>query len=180
MSEATVAERYARAIFELSVETGQDLVRPIQAFADVYKSSRELQGVLDNPLVERSKRDAVLEEVAARVGLRGPALNAIRLLAERHKLRALPEIARRLSRLSDRHAGVVRATVTSAVRLPDFFYQRIEQELSNAVGRRILLERREDPSLIGGIVTRIGDNIIDGSIRGRLAEVERRLLAQSA
>src|SRR5690606_21477656 len=180
MSEATVAERYARAIFELSTETGQDLVRPIQAFADVYKGSRELRSVLDNPLIERSKRDAVLEEVAARVGLRGPALNAIRLLADRRTLRALPEIARRLSRLADRHAGVVRATVASAVRLPDFVYQRIEQELSNAIGRRILLGRREDPALIGADVARIGDNIIDGSIRGRLAEVERRLLAQRA
>jgi F-type H+-transporting ATPase subunit delta len=58
-------------------------------------------------------------------------------------------------------------------------YQRIESELSTAVGRKIVIERKQDPTLIGGIVTRIGDNTIDGSIRGRLNEVERQLL-QSA
>jgi len=179
MSESAVSERYARAIFELSLETGEDLTRPIRDFSEVYKNSPELESVLDNPLIEPTQRAAILEAVAERVGVRGAALNAIRLLASRHKLRALPGIARRLGSLADRHAGIVRATVTSAQPLPESVYQRIESELSTAIGRKIVIERKEDPSLIGGIVTRIGDNTIDGSIRGRLNEVERQLL-QSA
>lgn len=178
MSESAVSARYARAIFELSLETGEDL-GPIRDFAAAYKGSPELQSILDNPLVDAAQRTAVLETVAERVGVRGAALNAIRILASRHKLRALPGIAAALGSLSDRHAGIVRATVTSAEPLSESVYQRIESELSTAVGRKIVLERKQDPTLIGGIVTRIGDNTIDGSIRGRLNEVERQLL-QSA
>jgi F-type H+-transporting ATPase subunit delta len=179
MSYSAVCQRYARAIFELSLEGAGELVQPIRDFAEVYRSSPELESVLDNPLVDQAQRDAILEEVARRVGVEGPALNVVRLLASRHKLRALPGIASRLAALSDRHAGIVRATVTSATALPDAVYQRLESELSNAVGRKVVLEKKQDPDLIGGIVTRIGDNTIDGSIRGRLNEVERQLL-QSA
>jgi F-type H+-transporting ATPase subunit delta len=132
--------------------------------------------VLDNPLVDQAQRDAILEEVAARAGVAGAALNAVRLLASRHKLAALPGIAQRLFALADRQAGIVRATVTSAAPLSEGVYSRIETELSNAIGRKVVLERKQDPSLIGGIVTRIGDNTIDGSVRGRLKEVERQLL----
>jgi F-type H+-transporting ATPase subunit delta len=176
MSQSTVAQRYARAIFELGLETGQldSLVSQIDEFARTYRSSPELSSVLDNPLVEPEKREAVLLEVAARVGAQGPALNAIRLLASRHKLRALPEVARKLNDAADRHAGVVRATVTSAVPLPDSFYERLKSELESAISRRIVLDRREDPSLIAGVVTRIGDHTIDGSIRSQLALIERQ------
>jgi F-type H+-transporting ATPase subunit delta len=178
MSESAVSARYARAVFELSLETGEDL-GPIRDFAAAYKASPELQSVLDNPLVEAEQRAAILETVAERVGVRGAALNAIRMLASRHKLRALPGIAAQLGLLSDRHAGIVRATVTSAQPLQESVYARIESELSSAVGRKIVIERKQDPTLLGGIVTRIGDNTIDGSIRGRLNEVERQLM-QSA
>jgi F-type H+-transporting ATPase subunit delta len=179
VSYSAVCERYARAIFELTLEGGEDLVQPIQRFAAAYVASPELESVLDNPLVEPENRAAILEEVAQRENVTGAALNTIRLLARRHKLQALPGIAKKLGELADRHAGLVRATVTSAHELPEHVYQRIESELSAAVGRKIIIERRQDPRLIGGIVTRIGDNTIDGSIRGRLDEVERQLL-QSA
>jgi F-type H+-transporting ATPase subunit delta len=176
MSYSAICDRYAKAIFELSLEGGSDLSDPIQRFSAVYRGSPELASVLDNPLVDQAQRSAILDEVAARTGLSGGALNVIRLLASRHKLAALPGIAQRLSTLADRHAGIVRATVTSAAALPDSVYQRIEAELSTAIGRKIVIERKQDPNLIGGIVTRIGDNTIDGSVRGRLNEVERQLL----
>lgn len=177
MSRATVAVRYARAIFEIGVETSTlpDLVERIGRFAKVYQDSLELRSVLDNPLIEIEKREAILRDVAQAVGLSGDGLNAVRLLAARHKLRALPEVAKKLGTLSDEHAGIVRATVTTAMRLPDAFYQRLQSELEAVIKRRIVIERREDPSLIGGVVTRIGDNTIDGSVRGRLEEIQRSL-----
>jgi F-type H+-transporting ATPase subunit delta len=91
MSDA-VAERYARAIFELGVEAGQleALTGQIRSFADIYGSSRELQSVLDNPMLELSKRQGILQEIAARVGLSGVGLNALRFLAQRRRLGSLP------------------------------------------------------------------------------------------
>lgn len=181
MSHAPIADRYARAIFELGVETGQlaAITEQVRRFAQVYVGSSELRAVLDNPIVEQDKRDAVLADVSARLGLMGNALNLIKLLASRKKLRVINEIARRLDNLSDEKAGVVRATVTSAGPMPDSFYQKLVAELEAATARKIVLERREDPTLIAGFVTRIGDNTIDGSVRGRLTEIERQLVGQA-
>jgi F-type H+-transporting ATPase subunit delta len=176
MSDA-VAERYARAIFELGVDAGQleALSGQIRSFADTYASSRELQGVLDNPLIELAKREAILADIASRVGLTGVGLNAVRFIAKRNRLGSLPDIARRLASLADEKQGVVRATVTSAGPLPESFYERLVKELESATQRKVAIDRKQDPSLIAGIVTRIGDNTIDGSVKGRLAEIERQL-----
>lgn len=179
MSRAVVATRYARAIFDLGVETNTlpELCEKVGRFARVYAESDELKSVLDNPMVDAEKRESILRDVADRVGLSGTALNTVRLLASRHKLAALPEIAKQLGSLSDQKAGLVRATVTTAVRMPESFFERLRGELEAATARRIVIERREDPSLIGGVVTRIGDNTIDGSVRGQLAEIERSIRA---
>ena len=181
MSQAPVADRYARAIFELGVETGQlaPITEQVRRFAEAYSGNAELRAVLDNPIIEQEKREAVLADVSARLGLMGNALNLIKLLASRKKLRVVPDIARRLDRFSDEKAGVVRATVTSAKPMPDSFYQKLVAELESATARKIVLERREDPTLIAGFVTRIGDNTIDGSVRGRLDEIERQLVGQA-
>lgn len=178
MSQAPVADRYARAIFELGVETGQlaPITEQVRRFAQAYSGNAELRAVLDNPIIEVEKRDAILADVSAKLNLSGNGLNLIRLLASRKKLRAISEIARRLDRFTDEQAGVVRATVTSARPMPDSFYQKLVSELEAATARKIVLERREDPSLIAGFVTRIGDNTIDGSVRGRLNEIERQLV----
>jgi len=178
---SAAAERYARAVFELGIETGQlgPLSEQIERLAEVYAESSELRGVLDNPLIKDENRDAVLVDLGARLGLSELAQNAVRLLARRRRLSALPEIARLLARLADERSGVVRASVTTAVEMPEEFFQRLTRELESATGRKIVLERLHDPSLIGGVVTRIGDNTIDGSIKGKLAEIERRLLAVS-
>ena len=178
MSDA-VAERYARAIFELGVEAGQleALTGQIRSFADIYGSSRELQSVLDNPMLELSKRQNILQEIAARVGLTGVGLNALRFIAQRKRLGSLPDIARRLASLADEKGGIVRATVTSAGPLPESFYERLVKQLESATQRKVAIDRKQDPSLIAGVVTRIGDNTIDGSVKGRLAEIERQLNA---
>ena len=181
MSGAPVANRYARAIFELGVETDElaPITEQLRRFAQVYAGSAELRAVLDNPIIEQDKRDGVLADVSARLGLMGNALNLVKLLASRKKLRIVPEIARRLDRLSDEKEGVVRATVTSALPMPESFYQQLVSELESATARKIVLERREDSTLIAGFVTRIGDNTIDGSLRGRLNEIERQLIGQA-
>jgi F-type H+-transporting ATPase subunit delta len=172
-----VAERYARAIFELGVEANrlEELTAELQRFAEAYAHSPELRAVLDNPLVDLESRAAVLDEIAARLQLSELAQNAIRLLSSRQRLVAIGDIVRRLGTLSDEQAGILRATVTSAVPLSELYYGQLLAEIERATGRKVVIERREDPTLIAGVVTRIGDNTIDGSVKGRLAELQRRL-----
>ena len=176
-SYAAVGLRYGRAIFELGSETGtlEQLVERLTDFAEVYSSSAELRAVLENPLVEAPKRRAILEDVGRAVGLSELGLNAVNLLAQRRKLAALPEVARTLRKLSDERAGVVRATVTTATHMPDSFFDRLKADLESVTQRRVVIDRQQDPSLIAGVVTRIGDNTIDGSVRGRLQEMARTL-----
>ena len=175
---SAAAERYARAVFELGVEAGDAdaLVGKVRDFAALYAGSSDLRNILENPLVTADERVRTLRELGRRLGLSDLALTVLRYLASRRRLRLLPEIARRLARLLDDEQGVVRAQVTAASRLPELFYERLARELEGLVGRKVTLERKEDPSLIAGVVTRIGDNTIDGSLRGRLEHIERRLL----
>lgn len=181
MSQTTVAERYARAILELADEAKQlsQITEQIQAVADAYSESAELRSMTANPAIDGGARDVLLKELGTRLSLSPVAMNAVRLMARRGRLSALPEVAEMLARLADQRVGVLRATVTSARPMPEDYYDRLAAELEKRTSRKILLERREDPTLIGGVVTRIGDHTIDGSLKGRLAALQRQLLASN-
>jgi F-type H+-transporting ATPase subunit delta len=178
VSVAAVADRYARALCDLAVESGQleAITRQVTDLARLYATSADLRSVLDNPVVPEATREAVLTALVQRLGSAPVVRNTMRLLARRRRLAALPDLARALERLADERTGVLRAVVTSATPLAEGDAQRILQELEARARRRIVLERRVDPGLIAGVVTRIGDKIIDGSLRGRLDALERRLL----
>ncbi len=90
---------------------------------------------------------------------------------------ALPAIAAELDRLSDEKAGIARATVISAERLSEAYEQRLTQELSSMTGKKVVLDVKQDPELLAGIIVRIGDQVIDGSAKARLAEVASQLLS---
>ncbi len=167
MSTGAVAERYARALFELGQEGGilGPLTEQIQRFAELYTESPELRAVLDNPVVAPEKREAVLSDIASRLGLGQIGANAIRYLSHRRRLAALPDIARRLASLADEKSGILRASVTTAAQLSESFYEKLRAELEALTGKKVVLERKQDPSLIAGVVTRIGDNVVDGSVR---------------
>ncbi len=178
MSHAMVADRYARALLELGLESQQleALARQVAAVADAYSGSVDLRRVTEDPVVSAVDRDSVLRQVADRLGAGEWTRNAVLLLAARRKLRILPELARRLSAMVDEHAGVTRAVVTSALPLTEAQYAQIAEQLARITRRHVIIERQQDPSLIAGVVTRLGDDVIDGSLRGRLKKLEQQLL----
>ena len=177
MSE-TVAERYAQAIFELGVETGgvTALIEDFRRLAELYDGSAELRKIMNNPLVPEADRLATVNELSDRLGLTDLAKNAAGLLTRRKRMYAVSGIAKELDRLSDQRAGIVRATVVSAEPLTDWFAEKLTEELKNMTGRRIVLDRRHDPELLAGLIIRIGDQVIDGSARTKLAELSAHLL----
>ena len=175
-----VARRYARAILEIGIESGtvDALVEEITAVAQAYASSAELRGALEDPLVSAEAKRAIVNGVADRLGIAGTARSALLLLADRRRLIVLPAIAQALKEMNDLRKGVVRAEVTTAVRLGDAYYARLQAQLEKMTGKKVVLDRREDPGIIGGVVTRIGDTIIDGSLRARLDEMKQTLLSE--
>lgn len=181
MSHAAVAERYAQAIFELGNESGNlaALSRELKSFSEAFTKSTSLRSTLANPVILLAQREAVLRDLAAQLGLSNLTLNAIRVLAARHRLGSLDDIARRLEVLADGQAGVVRASVTSATALTPDYLAQLTRTLEAATGKKVLVEHHVDPSLVAGVVTRIGDNTIDGSLQGRLRDLQQKLLEAS-
>lgn len=181
MSQSAVAKRYAQAIFELGVDQANvaALVGEVKRLAEAWDASGELRAALANPLVSEAARLAIVKDLCAALGLSPTARNAAGLLAQRRRLSILPDVADELARLSDERAGVVRATVTSAAPLSEATRQKLQQQLEKRTGKKVLLEVRQDPTLIAGLVARIGDLVIDGSARARLAELRTQLLPQS-
>ncbi len=173
-----VARRYAKALIEIGAETGtlDAMVRDIAAIAETVDQSPDLRDVRDNPQIPRDARKAVFVEIASRLGAGQMTKNAISLLADNNRLKALPAIAKALREMADRRAGVLRATVTSAAPLTDAFVANLVRALEARFKSKVLVERSVDPTLISGVVTRVGDTIIDGSLRTRLEELKTELL----
>ena len=102
--------------------------------------------------------------------------NTLMMLADRRRLKHLPEIAEAFERISERRSGRVRAEIVTATKLSDAYYQQLQSALKEATGKDVVLVRREDPSLIGGVVTTVGGRVFDGSLKNRLRELRAQLL----
>ncbi len=118
----------------------------------------------------------MIVEIAGRMGLSDAAKSTLRLLAQKRRLGAIPAIARQLSRLADDDQNVVRAEVLSAGPLSGDYLGKLRAELERATGKKVMVTHRTDPALIGGVVTKIGDRVIDGSVRARLTGFRESLL----
>jgi F-type H+-transporting ATPase subunit delta len=179
MSAETIARRYARALFELAREQNKldELVRDLDGFAAAWTQSAELRELVQLPGVSDQQRQQVLEEIGKTLGAGELAVRAVGLLAARQRLSVLPDLLRLVREMVDQAQGVLRATVTSATPLDPGFRDRLVRRLEEATGRKVDATFREDPTLIAGIVTQIGDRVVDGSLRGKLRQLAESLRA---
>ena len=173
-----VARRYAKALFELASESGSldGVVAELSRLADAYQANEELGRALDNPLVALEAKRSILRDLADATQVSKAVKQTLLLLGDRRRTSALPAVARALAELADKQRGVVRAEVTSAVPLPDSYYERLKVQLERLTGKKITIDRRVDPAILGGVIARIGDRIFDGSLQSRLSEVRQHLL----
>ena len=103
--------------------------------------------------------------------------NTVNLMADKGRLNHLEDVLHALEELAEAETNRVRVEVVSAKPLSDDYYARLTKQLSKATDREIVLVKKHDPSLIGGIVTRVGDQVFDGSLSNRLSELKETLLA---
>ncbi len=178
MSLQPVARRYAKALFELAVEANalDKFTADLKSVADTIAQNPDLLSALTNPTVPVPARMAIMEQVADKLGLAPIVKNAVLLITDHNRASALPRIASALSELADEKAGKLRADVISAAPLTDVQYGKLTATLEKLTGRKISLVKKTDPSLIGGVVTRIGDKVYDGSVKSRLEEIRLSLL----
>jgi F-type H+-transporting ATPase subunit delta len=168
--------RYAEAAFEIALRDGTvDAWRSELDRAAAALDSAELSETLANPAIPLRQRIEVVQGVFADLG--EPVRNLIQLLLARSRIRQLPRVAAEFRRLDDKRNNIVNAIATSASPLDDAEVRAITARLEQMSGAEVALETAIDPDLIGGIVVRIGDRLIDGSVRGRLERLRYKLAA---
>lgn len=178
MIPGVIARRYATALLELGSETHQldALVDELQRAAQAYDLSADLRSALADPLVSVQAKHEIVKEVATRLALGQVTKNALALLVDRRRIKALPAIAQRLREMADDKRGVLRAEILTAMPLPEEYFTQLQQQLERVTGRRIALDRKLDPSLICGVVARVGDTVYDGSLIARLRKMKETML----
>jgi F-type H+-transporting ATPase subunit delta len=163
---------------EVAVKEKADLQQiddQLQEFADLFTKNPALEKVMLNPAVPVPRKRAAMAELTERSKVSPILGKLLLLLAERDRLVLLPDLlAAYRERLLDQQQ-VVRAEVTSATALPADRAKGIEQELAKLTGRKVKLGTRVDPSIIGGVITRIGDTIYDGSVTTQLQRIKKTL-----
>ena len=166
--------RYAEAAFEIALR--DDTVEEWRADLDraaATLDSAELGATLANPALPLRQRVEIIQGVFA--DLSDPVRNLVLLLLRRGRIRQLPRVAAEFRRLDDMRNNTVHATAVSASPLDDAEVQAITARLEQMSGSRVVLETSVDPDLIGGVLVRIGDRLIDGSVRGRLERLRNKL-----
>ena len=176
----SIARRYAKALFGLGVSEGQGAFerfgQELDDLARAYDGSSDLRLALENPVIKPSEKQAILRGILPRITPSAPVQRFAQLLLARGRITLLRSIARAYRQLSDARAGQVRATITAAAPLSPGDLDRVRRALEKRTGQKVIIETAVDPDLIGGIVARVGDLVLDGSVRTQLDELRRRLL----
>lgn len=177
MLAGSLARRYAKALMDLATARGlvDKVGLDLRALANAYKAQPELAAVLGNSSFPRANRKAILDAVLARVGAHELVKTTLALLLDKERMAYVPDISREIDAMIEARAGKVAAEVTSAVELTPMQVAQITAQLEKLSGKKVVLTRKVDPSLLGGVVARVGDVVYDGSARTQLATLRDQL-----
>lgn len=173
----SAARRYAEAAFEVGVrDDSVDAWRGDLDTAAAVVAEERIGRALANPAIPLETRIATTEATFGR--LVGPkVLNLLRLMLRRGRIQELPRLAAEFRRLDDERQGVARASITSTLPLEPDEVSALKERLASSTDRRIELDLTVDPNLLGGLVVRLGDLLVDGSVRSRLERLRNRLVS---
>ena len=177
MSSMTVARRYASALADVLVDRNEEVIvrEELEAWAQMVQENPLLLEALTNPTVPYDQKGRVLKDLIEKANVRPTTGNFLRVLLRNQRFGDLPQINAKLSEIMDERAGVVSAEVTSARPISEQVRSALEQTLQQITNRRVRLNFATDETLLGGIVTRIGSTIYDGSVRSQLERLEQEL-----
>ena len=170
------ALRFAEAAFAVAQEASQldAWLEALDQASSVFDNHAAAL-FLTSPVVPAEKKRAVLTELLP--GVSPEVGRFLAILARRDRLELVPEIAQGFRRLLNEYRGVAVATVTTAIPIDERQKATIANRLGQRVGKTVTVETHVDPSILGGVIAQIGDNVIDGSVRGRLERLRRALTA---
>ena len=177
MSSQTVARRYATALADVLAERNEEAAvrEELGAWESMVHENPLLLEVFTNPTIPYVQKSKVLNDLIAKSGIRQTTANFLRLLLRNQRFGELPHVNAKLSGILDERSGVVSAQVVSARPISEPVRRALEKTLEQITNKRIRLSFETDESLLGGIVTRIGSTIYDGSVRSQLERLGQEI-----
>ena len=171
-----IAEVYARALFEAAKEAGSlDRVHDeLGEFADALSDDRNLQMFLFSPYFSSEEKKEGIGRIVSDADER--TVNFLELLAERHRMPVIFRVRRDLDSLWAEENKLLPVSVTSAVELDDELVSDIGKRIEEQAGRRVELSSSVDPDLLGGLVVRVGNMVLDASLRNRLERLRKQVI----
>ncbi|HEX7969397.1 MAG TPA: F0F1 ATP synthase subunit delta [Stellaceae bacterium] len=169
-----LAERYGVALFDLADERKEldAVARDLQALRALLRDSADLRRLIRSPVLSRADQGKAIIAIAQQAGLSSLTRNFLGLLAQNRRLFALPDVIESfLNRLAERR-GEVTAQVLSAQDLSPAQRAAIDEQLRKAIGRKVAIDVQVDPSLLGGLVVKVGSRMIDGSLKSKLHRLQ--------
>jgi len=176
MLKGAIGRRYAGAIFDIALKQNsvERTLEDVQEIAKLF-SKRTLAYLLKEPNVPAQRKESALRQALASRVL-PTSLNLALLVVQRDLVEAMPNIARELAQLVLDYKNQAVAEVTTAAPMDEQQLNGVKQALERNTGKSILMHTKVQPEILGGVIARVGDQVIDGSIRHRLAALKQQLL----
>jgi F-type H+-transporting ATPase subunit delta len=177
---AAIANRYARALAEVSVsqQVHPAVARELDQFGQLLLEQPELKSFYENPAIPAVKKKAVSTEILARLKFSAPSRNFIFVLIDNYRIHIFGEILQAFHQALNERLGIVQAGITTASKVEAALQARLASRIESLTGKKVLLKFATDEALIGGVITRIGDTIYDGSVRQQLNMIKARLSSE--
>ena len=181
MSVQTVARRYATALADVVIARGEarEVHEELTAWEQMMQTNEQLMVVFSNPTIPYDQKRKVLTTLIARAKVRPTTANFLLVLLQNQRLSELSEVNKRFARVLDERSGMISADVTTARPVPADAQEALRSTLASMTGKNVRLSFKTDEELIGGIVTRIGSTIYDGSVRNQLEQAKAKLTGKS-
>lgn len=170
---SSIAKPYAAAMFALAKESKKlgELEKDSTAFLAALEESDALLEMFNNPVYARSEQLAAIDKIASKMKLRPILGNTLRLMASKRRLFAVPQLLLQLQALIAEEKGEISVEVTSAKKLSKAQSDALSKSVAKIVGKKINIQAEIDPTLIGGLIVKIGSRMIDSSIRSQLSNL---------
>ncbi|MGW8194731.1 MAG: F0F1 ATP synthase subunit delta [Desulforhopalus sp.] len=171
MKQTILAKRYAKAIFTIGQEQGtfEEYNKVLQGLAELYSTTPEVVDALTNPLYPMDVREKVMAGIIGSMEVDTVMGNFLNLLVQKQRAGILPEIAESYKVMVDEANNISHGTVISAIELTDELKSNVQTVLEKLTGKQVEITTSVDPSIIGGIIAKVGDLVLDGSIKTQLA-----------
>lgn len=177
MSVQTVARRYAAALADVLAGRGEarQVQEELSAWELMIRNNTQLQEVFRNPTIPYDQKQKVLSTLITRTRVLPLTANFLQVLLQNQRLTELGEVNKRFAQVLDERSGIVSAEVTTARPVAENSQQALREKLTALTGKQVRLSFATDEELIGGIVTRIGSTVYDGSVRTQLQQVKEKM-----